>query len=207
MGTRKAGSVAVKRAAERSGAGRGFHLESSKVVFRGRVFSVTRDAVREPGGVRVVREVVRHAGSAVILPRRDDGRVLLVRQFRLPPRRLLWELAAGRLDAGETPLAAARRELEEETGLFAERWELLAEYYPSPGYVDEKMWVYLAEGLRWGRARPEPDEMIRKRWFSPEELGELIRRRKIEDGKTLVGYFSLQAVKRPAVPAAPRARL
>ena len=167
-------------------------LGRSEVVFRGRVFSVTRDQVVEPGGKKVVRELVRHPGSAVILPLRSDGHLLLVRQFRLAPRQFLWELAAGRIDGGETPLEAAGRELLEETGYRAARWKLLAEVFPSPGFVDEKMWLFLAEGLRQGRARPEPDELIRKRWFSLPQLGELIRRGKIQDGKTLLGYFLLK---------------
>ena len=167
-------------------------LGRSEVVFRGRVFSVTRDRVVEPGGKKVVRELVRHPGSAVILPLRSDGHLLLVRQFRLAPRQFLWELAAGRIDGGESPLEAARRELLEETGYRAARWKRLAEVLPSPGFVDEKMWLFLAEGLRQGRARPEPDELIRKRWFSLPQLGELIRRGKIQDGKTLLGYFLLK---------------
>ncbi len=167
-------------------------LGRSEVVFRGRVFSVTRDRVVEPGGKKVVRELVRHPGSAVILPLRSDGHLLLVRQFRLAPRQFLWELAAGRIDGGESPLEAARRELLEETGFRASRWKLLAEVFPSPGFLDERMWLFLAEGLRQGRARPEPDELIRKRWFGLPQLEELIQRGKIQDGKTLAGCFFLR---------------
>jgi ADP-ribose pyrophosphatase len=170
---------------------REFSVLESKTVLRGRVFSVSHDRVREPGGVEVSRDVVRHAGSAVILPRRDDGRILLVRQFRLPVRDFLWELCAGRLDKGEAPLEAARRELEEETGLTAERWKLLVEYFPTPGYVDEKMWVFLAEGLKRGRARPEEDECIERKWFTPEQVLRMIRTGKLQDGKALVGCLLL----------------
>ncbi len=170
----------------------GFRVEESKPVFRGRVFIVTRDRVTEPGGVEVEREIVRHAGSAVILPRGEDGRVLLIRQFRLPARRFLWEACAGRLDPGETPRDAALRELEEETGLTADRWELLCEFFPSPGYSDEKMWLFLAEGLHRGRARPEADERIQKKWFSVDQLERLLRRRKLEDGKAIIAYYMLR---------------
>ncbi len=184
---------ALKRSSR--GAGRGardeFELLESATIFTGRVFSVTRDRVREPGGVEATREIVRHAGSAVILPRRDDGSILLVRQFRLPPRRFLWELAAGRIDPGESPLEAAQRELVEETGFSAERWKLLVEYFPSPGYLDEKMWIYVAEGLKRGRARPEEDERITKRWFTPAQIQRMIRTGKLDDGKALVGCLLL----------------
>ena len=189
--------MAKRRVIQRRGAGvrQEGEVLASRAVFKGRVFSVTRDRVREPGGIEITREVVRHAGSAVILPRRDDGRVLLVRQFRLPVRRSIWELAAGRRDPGETPLRAARRELEEETGLSAERWKLLGEFYPSPGYVDERMWLFLAQGLREGQARPEDDERIRKRWFTLDQLGALVRSGGIQDAKTLIGYFLISASK------------
>jgi len=181
----------VKRGKHLTSVPSDFRLEESRTVFRGRVFQVTRDRAREPGGVEVTRDIVRHAGSAVILPRRDDGRILLVRQFRLPARRRLWELAAGRLDPGESPLQAAKRELGEETGFTAERWRLLVEYFPSPGYLDEKMWIYLAEGLKRGRARPEEDERIERRWFTPEQIQRMIRSGKLEDGKALVGCLLL----------------
>lgn len=182
-----AGRVTVRR--KRSA--QPLRVVSCEVIFDGRVFSVTRDTVIEPGGGRVEREVVRHAGSAVIVPRRADGRILLVRQFRLAAQQFLWELAAGRLDVGESPLEAARRELQEETGLTAGHWKFLGEFFASPGYVDERMWLFLAEDLRRGRSCPEPDEVIRQRWFTPAEFGNLIRRGKIQDAKTLLGYFLL----------------
>ena len=164
----------------------------SKLLFRGRVFSVTCEEVVEPGGVQVTREVVRHAGSAVVIPQRDDGRLLLIRQFRLPSRGFLWEAVAGRLDAGESPLDAARRELAEEAGLGARQWASLGFFYPSPGYVDERMWLFLARGLRRVPARPEPDERIRKRWFRPQEIGAMVHRGLIHDAKTIIGYFLLR---------------
>ncbi len=167
-------------------------MSQSKLVFRGRVFSVTREEAVEPGGVRVVRELVRHAGSAVVVPQREDGRVLLVRQYRLASRGFLWEAVAGRLDAGESPLDAARRELAEEAGLGALQWIPLGVYYPSPGYVDERMWLFLARGLGRVAAHPDPDERIRKRWFRPEELGNMVRRRRLQDAKTVIGYFLLR---------------
>jgi ADP-ribose pyrophosphatase len=171
-------------------------VKASRVVFKGKVFSVTRDTVVEPGGVESTREVVRHAGSAVIMPRLDDGRILLVRQFRLPVRERMWELAAGRLDPGEKPLDAARRELREETGFSAAKWKLLGDFYPSPGYVDERMWLFVAQGLERGPKDPDEDESIRQRWFSPQAVENLIRGRKIKDGKTLIGLYLLQQLSK-----------
>lgn len=167
-------------------------MKKSKVVFRGRVFSVTREPAREPGGVRVVREVVRHPGSAVVVARREDGRLLLIRQFRFSAQKMLWEVVAGRVDAGESPLQAARRELAEEAGLGAAKWTLLGCFYPSPGFLDERMWLFLASGLRRETLPPDADERISKRWFSPREVGVMIRRGRIQDAKTALCYFLLR---------------
>ncbi len=167
-------------------------VKESRVVFSGKVFSVTRDTVVEPGGVKSTREIVRHAGSAVIMPRLDDGRILLVRQFRLPVRDRLLELAAGRLDPGEKPLDAAKRELREETGFSAARWKLLGDFFPSPGYVDERMWLFVAEGLQRGAKEPDEDELIRQRWFSLHAVESLIRSGKLKDAKTLIGCYLIQ---------------
>jgi ADP-ribose pyrophosphatase len=120
-----------------------------------------------------------------------DGknRILLVRQFRLPAGKELWELPAGRLDEGEKPLGAARRELKEETGYQARHWKKLASYWPSPGFVAEKMTIFLATGLTAGEARPMDDERIECRWFKRKELDKMIRDGKIEDGKTIAGFL------------------
>ncbi len=168
-----------------------FSIVSSKLLLRTRVFTVSRERAVEPGGITIDREIVRHVGSAVMLARDPSGRILLVRQFRLPARQRLWELPAGRLDRGETPLRAARRELIEETGYRARRWTRLVSFYPSPGYCDERMTVFLAEDLEAGPARPESDESIESRWFAAAEVHRMIRRGLIQDGKTLVGVLAL----------------
>ncbi|HEY2364256.1 MAG TPA: NUDIX hydrolase [Candidatus Angelobacter sp.] len=126
---------------------------SSKTAFRGPVFSVMTDEVEEPGNVRARRDVIRHSGSIVVLPLDDSGRmplVLLERQYRYAAGRRMWELPAGRVDPGENHLAAAKRELMEETGYTASRWQKALFFYVSPGFLDESMTVYLASGLKKG---------------------------------------------------------
>ena len=160
-----------------------------KTVFRGRVFSVARHEVIEPGGIPVVRDVIHHSGSAVILPTLEDGRVVLVRQFRLAAGRSLWELPAGTRDRGETALATARRELSEETGYRASSWRKLLEFFPSPGILDERMTLFWAQKVRPGAASPEGDERIRVGSFSRAQWQSMIQSGQIRDGKTLVGLL------------------
>src|ERR1041385_4484454 len=141
---------------------------SSKVSFRGPVFSVMTDEVEEPGNVRARRDVIRHSGSIVVLPLDDSGRtprVLLERQYRYAAGRRMWELPAGRIDPGENKLTAAKRELLEETGYSASRWQRALFFYVSPGFLDESMTVYLARGLTKGLAQLEEDERIAVRFF------------------------------------------
>ena len=164
-------------------------LISSKELYRCRLFWVTEDDARDSTGFEIKRSIVRHAGSAVMMAVDDKRRILLVRQYRLPARANLWELPAGKLDDGESALAAAKRELIEETGYRARHWKKLVSFYPSPGYISEKMTIFLATGLTAGEAQPMDDERIEVRWFSAKQVEQMIRTNKIEDGKTIVGYF------------------
>ena len=171
-------------------------LVSSKELLRTSIFWVTEDDAVDPGGFEIKRAIVQHRGSAVMMPVDDRGRILLVKQYRLPARQYLWELPAGRMDPGETPLQAARRELEEETGLKAKTWTKLAFFYPSPGYVGETMTIFLAEDLKQGEAKPMEDERIETRWFKPKELDALIATGKIQDGKTILGFLKWRRDRR-----------
>ncbi len=167
-------------------------IASSRTVYDCKLFRVTEDVATDDDGFEIRRSIVRHRGSAVVMPVDAKNRVLLVRQFRLPAERSMWELPAGHLDEGETPLRAAKRELIEETGFRAKSWTRLASFWPSPGYVGEKMTVFLARGLVAGKATPMDDERIEARWFTRQELSGLIGAGKIEDGKTLIGFLLWQ---------------
>ena len=162
---------------------------SSKELIRTPIFYVTQDVALDPDGFEIKRAIVQHPGSAVVMPVDDKKRVLLVRQYRLPALKYLWELPAGRGDAGETPLQAARRELAEETGYRARKFQKLAVFFPSPGFLAEKMTIYLATGLTEGKKTPMEDERIQTRWFTAREIDGLIRSYKIIDAKTQIGFL------------------
>ncbi len=175
---------------------------SSKTVFRGRIFSVTSDRVREPGGFVALRDVVRHGGSVVILAVDGTGpepQVLLERQYRYAADAVLWELPAGSIDRGESALAGAKRELLEETGYRAKKWSRALHFYPSPGFVDETMTIYLARGLTPGPARPEADEFIECRLVPLSRALEMVRSGNIRDGKTVAGVLWLSECLRRSV--------
>jgi ADP-ribose pyrophosphatase len=161
---------------------------SSRTVYRGPVFWVTTDEVQEPGGIRVRRDIIHHTGSVVVLAvdeSRSRPRVLLERQYRHAAKGYLWELPAGRIDPGEKPLPAAQRELLEETGYTASHWRRILNFYASPGFVAETMSVYLATGLRAGKAQPEDDEVIHKRLVPLSTALRMVLRGTIRDAKTI----------------------
>lgn len=171
-------------------------IVSSQTVFEGKVFKVTSDEVVEPSGVRARRDVVRHSGSVVIAAvddSRKEPRVLLARQYRYPAKDVLWELPAGRIDEGEQPQAAAQRELVEETGYTARKWKRAMFFYSSPGFLDETMSLFVAEGLVRGKAQPEEDEFITKRLFPVSAAVRMVNRGVIKDAKTIAGVLWLAA--------------
>lgn len=169
---------------------------SSRTVYRGPVFWVTTDQVQEPGGIRVRRDVIHHSGSVVVLAVDDSvspPRLLLERQYRHAARDYLWELPAGRIDAGEKPLPAAKRELLEETGYTADHWRRILYFYASPGFVAETMSVFMATGLRSGKAQPEDDEIILKRMVSLPAAMRMVLKGTIRDAKTISSILWLNS--------------
>ena len=164
-------------------------VTSSETLFKGRVFSLNRDHIFEPGGIEAVREVIVHPGSVVVLPVFPDGRILLIRQYRYAAKQYMWELVAGHREEHETFLEAAARELQEETGYTACRFTKLLDIYPSPGLLSEKMEIYLAEDLTKGNAKPEEDEKITTRILTLAEAENWISSGKIVDSKTVSGVL------------------
>jgi 8-oxo-dGTP pyrophosphatase MutT (NUDIX family) len=162
---------------------------STKVMYEGPVFGVRRDHVVEPNGVEAMRDVVTHPGSVVVLPVFANGRILLIRQFRYATGIFLWELVAGRKDPGETFVRAAHRELAEETGYTAKRMRKLMDVFPTPGFVTERMVIFLAAGLKEGKARPEEDEKIEQRVFTLSQAEQWICAGKIRDAKSVAGIL------------------
>lgn len=168
-----------------------FRVLNSEQIYKGRIIELRLDRIVEPGGIEAGRELVVHPGSVVVLPVFPDGRVLLVRQFRYAARRSLWELVAGGLEPREKPLKAAARELQEETGYRARRFKLLFSFFSSPGILREHMYLVIAQGLTAGKATPEEDERLEVRIFKPAQLARMLREKKIEDAKTLIGLMWL----------------
>ena len=153
----------------------------------------------EPSGIRVRRDIVRHTGSVVVLASTqdpDEPRILLEFQYRHAADSFLWELPAGRIDKGEKPLAAAKRELLEETGYTAKRWKPILHFYASPGFVAEPMTVFWARGLKAGPAQPEEDEVIEQRLVPLSKAVRMVLKGTIRDAKTISSVLWLAYQRR-----------
>ena len=151
----------------------------------------------EPGGVQAERDIIVHPGSVVVLPVFKDGRVLLIQQYRHSVGEFLWELVAGRKEPHESPVAGARRELLEETGYTAKRLRKLMLVVPTPGFANEWMWIFAAEGLTAGAAQPEEDEKITPRIFTLKQVEKMIQRGTVRDAKSICGLlYYIQFLKR-----------
>lgn len=161
---------------------------ASNEIFRGRVFEVTVDTIRE-GDATYQREIVHHPGSAVIVPIFEDNTIALVRQYRHPAVKYLLEVPAGTLNEGEAPEDGAARELEEELGVIANRLEKLSEFFVSPGFLEEKMWVYLASEMTQTTQKLEDDEIMEIVRMPFSQALSMITTGEIEDAKTIIGIM------------------
>jgi len=164
-------------------------VEKSELVFKGRVMEVLRDEIVEPSGIKAIREWVKHPGSVVVLPVFPDGRILLIRQYRYAAAQVMWELVAGHKEPDEDFATGAHRELQEESGYSAKKMTKLLEFFPSPGFLSEKMVVFLAQGLTKGKPRQEEDEKIDQRIVTLSQAEDWIRTGKILDAKTISGIL------------------
>ena len=167
-------------------------LINSEVVYTGPLFRVLRNELTDPAGHHAKRDVIRHNGSVVIIAvdsskSKRDPLIVMEKQYRHAAGQYMWELPAGKLDAGEDALTGAQRELAEETGYHARKWKLLVEYYASPGFLGESMKIFVAEDLVAGVAHPEEDEQIEIRHVRLSEIMKAIDKGIIIDGKTLCG--------------------
>ena len=161
---------------------------STETIYKGKIFDINIDSIRE-GDVEYKREIVVHKGSCVVIPVFDDGTVALVRQYRHAAGKYLLEICAGTLNAGEDPEVGARRELEEEIGVTAGKIEKLCEFYVSPGFLTEKMHLYLATELSETRQMLEADEILTIERLSLSQALEMVTSGQIEDAKTIIGLL------------------
>lgn len=175
------------------------HLRESTVsrqeLLRGHFLHVVRDEVRLPSGQSATREYVLHPGAVMVVAERDDGRIVMERQYRHPMNEVLLELPAGKLDAGEGSLACAQRELREETGYEATEWAFAGRLAPTIAYSDERIDIWFARGLRQGKQQLDEGEFLDVLALTPEELLACCRDGRIFDAKTLVGILWLQNVQ------------
>ena len=179
-----------------------------RLLYDGRIVRLELDRVIEPSGVEATREVVRHSGAVVVLPVLEDGRIVLIRQYRYAVDRFMLEVPAGRLEAGEVLEDAARRELQEETGYFAHELTFLTSIFPAPGYTDERMYLYRASRLEPRESSPDEDEAIEVVPMSRDEALEALMSTDGADGKTLLALMLMTKTKfsgdsEPSDPIAP----
>ena len=172
-------------------------IHERKQVHTGRVFTLVTETVTLSNGTRADLDVIEHPGATAIVPFIDTDHILMLQQYRHAVRTNLWEIPAGTLDPEESELACARRELVEETGYRAEKWRKLGEIIPVPGYSNERIHMYLAEGLTQEEQNLDEDEVIEVHRIAFDEALAMIRRGEILDAKTISGlHLANQHLKR-----------
>lgn len=161
----------------------------SQMMYDGRIIKVYKDNVELADGKKSFREVVRHSGGVVILAFKDEDTILLVKQYRYPIGEIVLELPAGKLEKGEDPFEAAKRELEEETGYCANKWTDLGYINTSPGFSDEKLYLYLAQDLEYTHCHPDEGEIIQAFEYKYDDVLKMIDNGEINDAKTICGLM------------------
>jgi ADP-ribose pyrophosphatase len=161
----------------------------SKNIYKGKIITLNIDTVTLPNGVTIDLEMVRHPGAAAVVPLKDDGTVMLIRQFRHAAGGFIYEIPAGKLHPGEDPKACAARELEEEIGYRAGALELLSSIFTAPGFTDEVIHIYRASGMTIGRQQLDRDEVLEVIEMPLQEAINMIRAGMIRDAKTMVGLL------------------
>ena len=164
---------------------------STQKIYDGKILSLRKDEVELPNGTTSFREIVSHSGGSAILCV-DDGKVLLVKQFRYVYDTCIWEIPAGKLNPNEDPKETARRELEEECGIVANKLDLISTVYPSPGYTDEIIKIYRAYDLMQGKTNFDEDENLISKWFDIGEALNMIKNGEIKDAKTIIALLTLK---------------
>ena len=164
-------------------------INTKRLIHTGRVFDLYSENISTDKGVTFDLEMIRHPGAAAIVPIREDGAVLLLSQYRHAVGRRIWEIPAGTLDLNETPEACARRELVEETGFDADRWEKLGEITPLPGYSDERIYLFLADHLIPSQQSLDDDEILEVHPRPFTEAIEMIHTGQIQDAKSICGLL------------------
>ena len=162
---------------------------SHRRVYDGKILSLELDEIQEEGGAKALREVVRHRGSVAALPVDDEGRLVLVRQYRHPIAEALWEVPAGILEKGESPEQAVRREIEEEVGRRPGHVERLAVFHPTPGFCDEVLHLFRATRLQEAPLHPDEDEVLEVKWYTLDEARALLRAGGVKDAKTIIALL------------------
>lgn len=170
-------------------------IVESDYKYKGKIINVRKDIVKLPDDNTSTREVVEHPGGVCIIAITDDSNVLLVKQFRAGPRTVLLELPAGKLEYGEDPKECGKRELTEETGYVANKFEKIGEYYLSPGYANEKIYIYLAQDLSYANVNPDADEFLEIVKMPFTRLDEMVKNNEITDAKTVIGVMYAKLYK------------
>ncbi len=174
---------------------------ATETIYTGKILTVRKDQMKFPNGHSGIREVVACADAVAVVALTDLNEVLMVKQYRHPAGQELWEIPAGKIEAGESPLQSAQRELEEETGYRAHNWRQVYSFYTSPGFCTEKIYLLLASDLTKYNQNLDPDEFIEMKKISLPAVMQMVASGQILDAKTIVGLLTAERyLKQSAVP-------